>query len=64
MDSRARELIKMGDGLFNQRSGLMSLWQMVAEQIYVERADFTSNRSEGSSFAEKPVRLLSADCPP
>lgn len=52
MDARAHDLIKMGDGLFGQRSGLMSLWQEIAEQIYVERADFTSQRNEGSSFAE------------
>lgn len=51
-DSRAREVIKMGEALFSQRSGLMSLWQEIAEQIYVERADFTYNRTEGAIFAD------------
>lgn len=52
MDQRARDLIKIGDGLFTRRSGLMSLWQEIAEQIYVERADFTANRSDGAMFAD------------
>jgi hypothetical protein len=52
MDQRARDLITMGEALFARRSGLMSLWQEIAEQIYVERADFTAARSEGALFAE------------
>lgn len=52
MEQRARDLIKMGDGLFTQRQGLMSLYQEIAEQLYPERADFTANRSEGTVFAD------------
>src|SRR3990167_474137 len=52
MDSRARELIKMGEAGFNARSGLHSLWQDIAENCYVERADFTSSRTDGSAFAD------------
>lgn len=51
MDSRARDLIKMGDGLFAQRTALLSLWQEIAENFYPERADFTSRRRAGAEFA-------------
>lgn len=52
MDSAARDLIKMGDGLFSRRSGLMGMWQEIGEQMYPERADFTTNRSDGATFAD------------
>lgn len=51
MDSRVRDLIKIGDKEFNNRSGVMSLFQDLAENFYVERADFTTKRSDGEEFA-------------
>jgi serine/threonine-protein kinase len=51
MDSRAKQLIAQGEELFGKRSNLMSFWQCVAEQFYVERSDFTVQRSLGEDFA-------------
>lgn len=52
MDSRAQELIKQGDSLFGKRSSLLSLWQEIGDNFYVERADFTASRSLGAEFAD------------
>lgn len=51
MDQRAKDLIGVGDDLFSKRIALMSLWQEQADNFYVERADFTVNRSLGMDFA-------------
>lgn len=51
MDERIRLLTDHGDKLFGQRSSLLSLWQTIAENFYVERSDFTSVRNLGSEFA-------------
>ena len=51
MDSRAKELIKQGDALFQKRLPLMSLWQEISENFYPERADFTAVRTLGEDFA-------------
>lgn len=51
MDSRATQLIKQGDYLFSKRMSLTSLWQEIADNFYVERADFTVTRSLGQDFA-------------
>lgn len=51
MKQRARDLVEMGDKLFSQRQTLMSLWQEIADNFYVERADFTASRHLGSDFA-------------
>lgn len=50
-DTRARELLKMGDTLLDRKSVLNSLWQEIALNTYPERADFTSNRTGGEEFA-------------
>ena len=39
LDQRAKDLIAQGDVLFSKRSSLMSLWQTIADNFYVERAD-------------------------
>lgn len=51
MDSRAKQLIETGDELFGKRSSLLSLWQTIADNFYVERADFISTRCLGEDFA-------------
>lgn len=51
MDGRAKELIDQGNGLFSKRSGLLSVWQEVAENFYPERADFMSRFSPGDEYA-------------
>lgn len=45
-------LIKHGDQLFSKREPLLSLWQEIAENFYVERADFTSVRNIGDEMAQ------------
>lgn len=51
METRARDLIEQGDRLFSARAPLLSLWQSIAEQFYVERADFQVRRSIGAEYA-------------
>lgn len=46
----ARELVKRSQRLFS-RGSQESLWQVLAEQFYPERADFTSTFYEGEEFA-------------
>lgn len=53
MDSRAKELVGIGDRLFSTRGGLLSLWQQIGDHFYPERADFTTQRSEGEEFASE-----------
>lgn len=50
MDTRAKELIRQGEELFSKRSHLMSYWQEVADNFYVERADFTFTHNVGAEF--------------
>ena len=51
--TRAKRLIDDGDTLFNERGTLMSLWQEIAWNFYVERADFTMHRVIGNTFADQ-----------
>lgn len=51
MDSRAKELIRQGDFLFQKKTSLNTLHQEIAENFYPQRADFTVNRSLGTDFA-------------
>lgn len=46
-----KELRGIAEKLFSQRSSLMSLWQEIGENFYVERADFTVMRSVGEDYA-------------
>lgn len=50
MDSRIKELKQTGDDLFAKRFSLTSLWQTIAENFYIERADFTAQRYLGNEF--------------
>ena len=47
----AKQLKEVGDNLFSKKLSLNSLHQEIAENFYVERADFTVTRSMGSDFA-------------
>lgn len=46
-----KALRTLADNLFSTRGSLMSLWQEIAEQFYVERADFTTVRTVGDDWA-------------
>ena len=51
-DNNAKQLLEEGDALFSKRMTLLSLWQEIAMQFYIERADFTLERVIGTTFAE------------
>lgn len=51
MDSRARELVRIGDSLFKKKLPWNELAQQIAEQFYPLRADFTSSFTLGDDFA-------------
>ncbi|WP_159585926.1 portal protein [Chelativorans xinjiangense] len=51
MDSRARELTKIGDGLFKKKVQYDELCQEIAENFYPLRADFTESFTLGEDFA-------------
>lgn len=51
MTSMAETLLAQGDRLFEQVLPLRSLQQELADNFYVERADFTTQRSLGHDFA-------------
>lgn len=51
-DSRAKELIKIGNKMFSDKAPVDSLWQEIALNFFPERADFTSERSDGDEFAD------------
>lgn len=51
MDSRAKELIQIGDALFTKKNQHDSLNQEIAENFYPLRADFTSSFSLGEDFS-------------
>ena len=51
-DSRATEILKQGNSLFNKKKLVDSLFQEIAENFYPERADFTDVRTPGDEFAD------------
>lgn len=51
MKQRVADLLEITDNLFSARMSLMSLLQEIAENFYVERADFTSQRTLGEDYA-------------
>jgi hypothetical protein len=52
MDSRAKEVVRMGDKLFSDKYQLNSLHQELALNFYPERADFTNKRNIGDEYAD------------
>jgi hypothetical protein len=52
MDSRAREVVRIGDTMFGGKRNVDSLWQEIALNFYTDRADFTFKRNEGEEFAD------------
>lgn len=52
MDQRARDVIRIGEGLFGKKASVDSLWQEIALNFYPERADFTTKRNDGEEFAD------------
>jgi hypothetical protein len=52
LDTRARELVKIGNKLFGDKREVDSLWQEIAYNFYPERADFTDERSWGDEFSD------------
>lgn len=62
MKTRAKELITQGERLFSSRAQIVSLWQTMAENFYVERADFTQQRSIGQEFAAHLMTGVPAMC--
>lgn len=51
MHQDAKDLIAQGNKLFDNKLDLLSLQQEIADNFYVERADFTLKRSIGQDFA-------------
>ena len=51
MSERSKELIRQAGKLFEDRFPLLSLWQTIAENFHVIRADFTRTRNLGEEFA-------------
>src|SRR3990167_9864967 len=45
------DLITLGDKLFEDRAGIVSTWQEIAEHFYPERADFTRPLDPGGEYA-------------
>ena len=62
MKARVKELIEQGERLFSSRIQILSLWQSIAENFYVERADFTTTRSIGQEFAAHLMTGVPAMC--
>ena len=50
-DSRAKDLIDLGDKLFHKREPLVSLWQEIAENYYPMRATFMTEFQGGRDYA-------------
>ena len=51
LSTNAKELIKRGDKAFEEKLPFDGLCQSIAENVYPERADFTTERTLGSEFA-------------
>ena len=52
MEQRAKDIVKIGDKLFDSKRQLDGLWQEIALNFYPERADFTDQRNVGEEFSD------------
>lgn len=52
MEQRAKDALRLGNKLFEKKKNVDSLWQEIALNFYPERADFTSERSDGEEYAD------------
>lgn len=52
MDARARDVLRIGDALFDRKKPVDSLWQEIALNFFPEKADFTTKRSEGDELSD------------
>ena len=52
MDSRAREVVRIGDAMFKSKRVVDNLWQEIALNFYPARADFTEKRNEGQEYSD------------
>lgn len=53
--TEVRDLVKIGESLFQKRRPLMNLWQECAEQVYSARASFTRPIYDGMLFNEEQM---------
>jgi len=51
MEQRIKDIKEYGDKLFSERLTLVSMWQEIANNFYVERADFTNKRTIGADIS-------------
>lgn len=57
-----KQIRDLADGLFSKKTSLNSLHQEIAENFYVERADFTYCRSLGQEFAAHLMSSFPLTC--
>lgn len=59
---RVRDVVRLGDSLFSRRYPMMTLWQTIAENFNVMRADFTRRRYPSEEFASYLMSGRPARC--
>jgi hypothetical protein len=59
---RVQDLVAVGDKLFSDRSPILSLWQAMAENFHVMRADFTRTRYISEEFGSYLLSGRPARC--
>src|SRR5665213_2682130 len=62
MKQRVQDLVRVGDSLFAKRFPIMSLWQTLAENFHVMRADFTRARYFSEEFGSYLMTGRPARC--
>ena len=52
MNADVKKLVERAEQLLGKRFDLLTLWQTIADNFYVERATFTVARELGAEFAD------------